>query len=346
MSGFFPAMVKAAIDNGILGRPRPLMLLLEPSQKCNAKCPFCYHWQEEETSELTLDEIRRLLCEAWELGCRFLYFSGGEPTIYRQAEAALAAARTCGYNISLTTNGSMLARRLPALAPYLDGLTVSLDYADETHDFVRGLPGLYQAAVDGLALAARYGLPTRINMSISPANEGHVERLAQLARAVGAGLHVRLLTRESSALEIAAYDHVGAAEAARRMLVLREQYRDVLLTPAAYFQHIAETRKFTCRPLSLLLTVDSSGRLFVPCPRWEGTKERTAGNIREASLDQLWHSPEADAIRHEAAGCSPGVDCYTSCILDISLMANLAGSMLVEQFTGNQALLRYFWRSP
>lgn len=346
MRGFLPAMVKAAVENGILGRPRPLILLLEPSQKCNAKCPFCYHWQEEETSELTLEEIKRLLHEAWELGCRFLYFSGGEPTLFKHAEAALAAARTFGYNVSLTTNGSLLTGRLPVLAPYLDGITVSLDYVDATHDTVRGVPGLYQAAVDGLVMAGRYGLPTRINMSISPDNEEHVEPLAQLARAVGAGLHVRLLTRESNALEITAYDHIGASLAARRLLVLREQYRDVLLTPATYFQHIADERKFTCRPLSLLLTVDSSGRLFVPCPKWEGSKERIAGNIRAASLAQLWHSPEAESIRQDAATCSPGVDCYTSCILDISLMANLAGSMLLEQFFGNHALLRYFWRNP
>ncbi len=346
MSSFFPAMVKAAVDNGILGRPRPLMLLLEPSQKCNARCPFCYHWQEDGASELNLDEIQRLLTEAWDMGCRFLYFSGGEPTLFRHAEAALAVARTVGFKVSLTTNGSLLTKRLPTLAPYLDGITVSLDYADETHDEVRGLPGLYQAAVDGLALAQRYGLPTRINMSISPANEGHVERLAELARALGAGLHVRLLTRESSALEIAAYDHVGAALAARRLLVLRKQYRDVLITPATYFEHIAEQRKFTCCPLSLLLTVDSRGRLFVPCPKWEGTKERIAGNIREAPLAELWNSATAEAIRKDAAACTPGVDCYTSCILDISLLANLAGGMLLEQVAGNHALLRYFWRSP
>lgn len=345
MSGFFPAMVKAAVDNGILGRPRPLILLLEPSQKCNARCPFCYHWREDSGPELSLDEIRRLLTEAWDLGCRFLYFSGGEPTLFRHAEAALAAARTIGFRISLTTNGSLLTKRLPALAPYLDGITVSLDYADETHDEVRGVPGLYQAAVDGLSLAQRYGLPTRINMSISPANEGHIERLAALARAVGAGLHVRLLTRESKELEIDAYDRVGAALAARRLLQLRETHRDVLLTPETYFRHIAEERNFTCRPLSLLLTVDSSGRLFVPCPKWEGTKERIAGNIRDAPLSDLWNSPEAEAIREDAGCCTPGVDCYTSCILDISLMANLAGGMLVDQFAGSHALLRYFWRS-
>ncbi len=345
MRSTFAALLRAAFDNGIRGVARPLILLLEPSMACNARCPFCYHWQAETGQELTLDEIDGLLVEAYALGCRFLYFSGGEPTLYPHAEVVLARARTLGYRVSMTTNGSLLAKRLASLAPYLDGITVSLDYGDETHDRVRGIPGLYLAAVDGLALAQRYGLPRRINMSISPANEGHVEKLVALAGDLGAGLHVRLLTRESDSLDITTYDPVGASLAARRLLLLARQHPDVLLTPLTYFEHIAQQKPFTCRPLSLLLTVDSNGRLFVPCPKWEGAKERTAGNIRDRSLADLWHSDEANAIRQEAAACHPGVDCYTSCILDISLLANLSGSMLLEQVLGSQPLLRYFWRT-
>lgn len=338
----FGAMLRAAFDNGIRGVPRPLILLLEPSTRCNARCPFCYHWQEETGPELTLPEIERVLDEAYAMGCRFLYFSGGEPTLYPHTESALAHARRLGYRVSLTTNGSLLQKRLPSLAPYLDGITVSLDYADETHDRVRGVPGLFQAAVDGLALAQRYGVPRRINVSISPDNEGHVERLVELARSLGAGLHVRLLTMESPTLATTTYDARGAALAARRMLLLRRTAADVLLTPEVYFKAIAEQRPFECRPLSLLMTVDSSGRLFVPCPKWEGAKERIAGNIRTGPLKTLWHSPEADAIRAEAAQCTPGVDCYTSCILDMSLLANLSGGMVLEQIVGNHPLLRYF----
>jgi MoaA/NifB/PqqE/SkfB family radical SAM enzyme len=344
VSPFFTDLVKAAIDNGIRNRPRPLILLLEPTERCNARCSFCYHWQEETGPELTLPEIERLLADAWELGCRFLYFSGGEPTIYRHTEGALAAARRQGYNISMTTNGSRLAARLPELAPYLDGVTVSLDWADERHDRERGIDGLYAAAVDGLVLARRYELPARINMNLHAANEAHVERLAALARDVGAGLHVRLLTRESRSLDIPAFDADQAAAAARRVLELKPRIGDVLLTPTVYFEYVANRRQFQCRPLSLLLTVDSSGRLFVPCPKWEGTKERIAGNIREAPLRRLWHSPDAESIRADAAACTPGVDCYTSCILDVSLLANLAGGMVLEQLVGHNALLRYFWR--
>lgn len=344
MTSLATSLLRAAWRNGIAGRPSPLILLLEPSQRCNARCPFCYHWREDDEDELTAGEITQVLREAWELGCRVLYLSGGEPTLLPDVQGILGTARQIGYRISMTTNGSLLESRLPTLAPYLDGVTVSLDYAGPRHDEVRGIPGLYRKAVGGLLAASRAGVPARINMSLHPGNVSEVEGLARLARESRAGLHVRLLTRESSALEIEAFTPEEGAIAARRLLTLKERYRDVLLTPDIYFRYVAEGRVFVCRPLSLLLTVDSRGRLFVPCPKWEGTKERTAGSIRTASLDTLWSSPQASSIRRDAAACTPSIDCYTSCILDIALLANLSGGMLLEQALATRTLLSYFWR--
>jgi MoaA/NifB/PqqE/SkfB family radical SAM enzyme len=343
MRGLTKAAFRAAFDNGIRGRPRPLILQLEPSENCNARCSFCYHWREQNEAEMSLPVVLRVLEEAWQMGCRLLYLSGGEPTIYPHAEATLARARALGYLSSMTTNGSRLTERLPDLAPYLDSVTVSIDHAGTRHDEVRGIHGLYQHAVEGLLTARRHLLNTRINMSLNADNMDQVVPLLELARDVGAGLHVRLLTRESEALDIQAFNGQEAAQAAHYLLSLKAQHPQILITPKIYFKTIARRGAFKCRPLSLLLTVDSVGRLFIPCPRWEGTKELTAGNVHSSSLEKAWASPLADSIRQEAAGCSPQVDCYTSCILDIALLANLDGAMVVEQLLTSNSLLRYFW---
>lgn len=344
MNPMLHAIARAAWNNAVSGKPTPLILLLEPSERCNARCSFCYHWREKPGPELTIDDIDRLLEDAWKLGCRFLYLSGGEPTIYPDVEQVLCLAKRLGYNISMTTNGSTLAASLPRLAPHLDGVTVSIDFAGTKHDEVRGIPGLYQLAVDGVARAVSLGLPARINMSLHPGNMDDVEPLVELARGLGAGLHIRLLTRESSRLDVDGFSPDEARQAARRILAIRRRNRDVILTPATYFKHIASARPFDCRPLSLLMTVDSSGRLYVPCPKWEGTKERIAGNIKRHSLESVWNSAAAWAVRREAADCTPNLDCYTSCILDISLLAKMSPAMMLEQVMGGNSLLSYFWR--
>lgn len=341
MSSFTGSLLRAAWLNGIAGVPSPLILLLEPSERCNARCPFCYHWREAGAGELELHEILRVLDEARALGCRFLYLSGGEPTLHPHRIEILAAARGLGYESSMTTNGSRLAEELPRLAPLLGAVTVSLDRLGEEQDRLRGIPGLFAQAVDGLLTASKLGVPARINMSLFGENVGEVRGMAELARSVGAGLHVRLLTRESAALSIPAFDMEQAMDAARMLLDLRREYPGVLLTPEPYLRRLSRGKSFQCRPLSLLLPVDSRGRVYLTCPRYEGDKERLAGNVRESSLKEIWHGDEARRFREEAAACTPGADCYSSCILDISLLAGLAGDSVRAQLL-DRGLLRFF----
>ncbi len=345
MSDYLKTLATAAFMNGILHKPKPIILLLEPSERCNASCSFCYHWREQpQAGELSLAEIETLMADAWALGCRVLYLSGGEPTIYPDLHQVLSLARRTGYRTTMTTNGSRLAEQLPSIAPLLDGVTVSLDYAGPRQDEIRGISNLYTQAVQGLEEARRHGISARINMSLGPDNLSEVEGLMDLAREVGAGLHVRLLTRESAELDINCFTATEAVTAANRMLELKRTNRDVLLTPAVYFKHIVESRPFTCRLLSLLLTVDSSGRVYVPCPKYEAAKERIAGGLRENRLHDIWHSKEAEELRRESARCTPSLHCYTSCLLDISLLANLSPGMILEQLSGQTSLLDYFWR--
>ena len=335
-------MAKTAFANAVLKKPSPLLLLLEPSEKCNATCPFCYHWREQpDGDELTLDEIAVVLEDAWELGCRVFYLSGGEPTIHPKLFEILVIARRIGYSTTLTTNGSRLAKVLPAISPLLDGVTVSLDYAGPRQDQLRGIGGLFDDAVAGLKLAKTLQVNARINMSLYPANRDQVPGLLELAEQVGGGLHVRLMTRESKELDITTLSVEEAVEAARELLVLKKR-NSRLLTPATYFQYIEQQRKFSCRLLSLLVTIDSSGRVYAPCPKYEGTKEKIAGSVREHRLASIWHSDAAAGLRQESAICTPSLDCYTSCILDISLLAGLSPDMLFEQLSSDSSLLSYF----
>lgn len=342
--GFRMHMAKAALDNAVFRRPTPLLLLLEPSEKCNASCPFCYHWREQpDGPELSLEEMGTLLQDAWNLGCRVFYLSGGEPTIHPRLFDILVLARRVGFATTMTTNGSRLARVLPSIAPLLNGVTVSLDYAGPQQDRLRGIEGLYRQAAEGLKLARTLRVDSRINMSLYPGNRDQVDKLLELARVVGAGLHVRLMTRESSELEIPAFTPEQARDAARDLLKLKAKCSR-LITPAAYFRYIAQARPFSCKLLSLLVTVDSSGRVYAPCPKYEGTKERIAGSIRKHRLASIWYSANANDLRREAAMCTPSMDCYTSCILDISLLAGLSPDMVFEQLASDGSLLNYFWK--
>ena len=342
MNDRLTAMVRSALDNGFRGCPTPLILLMEPTHRCNASCPFCYHWQEDTNDEISIDRQLEMLHEAFELGARFLYVSGGEPTLFPHLEQLLMEAKRVGYWVSMTTNGFTLARRVDALAPLLDGVTVSVDSPSSLHDTVRRLPGLYSHAVRGLIAAKTAGLETRINMSLGRWNRDQIPAMVVLSRDVGAALHVRLLTQESPNIEADALSWPEAQAAAVEILELKRRHPRTVATPKAYLRHIRDKRGFQCRLLSLLITVDAQGQLYVPCPRFEGAKERLAGRLKEQSMQEAWYSPEADELRALGLSCTANLDCYTSCILDISLLANLSPEMLWEQLFAGDSLLSYF----
>ncbi len=134
---------------------------------CNLACTHCFiscsptnHTHEM----MRLEQVRRYLREAVELGVKEFYFTGGEPFLNPEMEAILAATLEIGP-ASVLTNGLLLdaarCTRLAALAaasPYSLDLRVSLDgYDAASNDAVRGA-GTFERVLAGLRHLAAAGL--------------------------------------------------------------------------------------------------------------------------------------------------------------------------------------------
>jgi GTP 3',8-cyclase len=105
------------------------------TDKCNLRCTYCMPaeglpWLPREEL-LTDDEVVRLVRIAVrDLGVTAVRFTGGEPLLRRGLEDIVARTRALGehLDLSLTTNGIGLDRRIPALAEAgLSRVNVSLD---------------------------------------------------------------------------------------------------------------------------------------------------------------------------------------------------------------------------
>jgi cyclic pyranopterin phosphate synthase len=140
---------------------------------------------------LTFEEITRLAAAAIDLGVRKVRLTGGEPLLRRDLEvlvAMLAALSGLG-DLTLTTNGSLLAARAAALAEAgLQRVTVSLDSLDDDV-FARLNDVDFPVArvLEGIAAAERAGLaPIKVNMVVRRGvNEGSILPMARFARQRG-----------------------------------------------------------------------------------------------------------------------------------------------------------------
>jgi cyclic pyranopterin phosphate synthase len=125
---------------------------------------------------LTFEEIARLASAFVGLGVRKIRLTGGEPLVRRELEKLVAMLAPLEVDLTLTTNGSLLAARAAALAAAgLDRVTVSLDALDDaTFMAMNDVRFPVARVLEGIAAAAAAGLaPVKINMVVKRGMNDH-----------------------------------------------------------------------------------------------------------------------------------------------------------------------------
>jgi cyclic pyranopterin phosphate synthase len=139
---------------------------------------------------LSFEETARLARLFACLGVKKIRLTGGEPLVRRDLHRLVALlAQIPDLDLTLTTNGSLLAKQAPALAAAgLKRVTVSLDSLDDaTFRAVNDADFPVAKVIEGIEAAAAAGLgPVKINMVVKRgANDGHVLAMAERWRGTG-----------------------------------------------------------------------------------------------------------------------------------------------------------------
>jgi cyclic pyranopterin phosphate synthase len=174
-------------------------LRVSVTDRCNFRCTYCmprevfgqgYRFLPQ-ADVLTFEEIARLAGVFVALGVRKVRLTGGEPLLRRDIERLVAMLRGVPglADLTMTTNGSLLARKADALAAAgLGRISVSLDSLDDAV-FARlnDVAFPVRAVLEGIAAADRAGLrPIKVNMVVRRGlNEGSILPMARFAREHG-----------------------------------------------------------------------------------------------------------------------------------------------------------------
>ncbi len=170
------------------GRAVPLAVCWATTYRCQCRCPHCYAAarQRENAGELSTAEAKILIDRIGELGVINLNFTGGDPLLREDILDLVAHANKRGLITRITTNGYLLTReRVAAMRRAgLNQCGISIDDADpDTHDRLRGLPGLFERAVRGFGLLHEFGIESRFMTYASRRNlPDGLERTMSLAR--------------------------------------------------------------------------------------------------------------------------------------------------------------------
>jgi cyclic pyranopterin phosphate synthase len=172
-------------------------LRISVTDRCNFRCTYCMPREVFDSSYrflpheaiLSFEEIARLARVFVGLGVNKLRLTGGEPLVRRNLERLVALLAELQVEVTLTTNGSLLARQAAALKKAgLDRVTVSLDSLDDaTFRAMNDADFPVARVIDGIEAAAAVGLgPVKINMVVKRGvNDQGVVQMAERWRGTG-----------------------------------------------------------------------------------------------------------------------------------------------------------------
>lgn len=168
----------------------PEVITIKLSTICNAKCSMCNYWDRNswKLSSLSTSKVRAIIREAGELGFKEIRISGGEPTLRKDLVGIIDYAKSFGFKVLITTNGSLLDERLCRKLRNvgIDEIMLSIDsISPKVHDKMRGFNGLLSKALEGIANLHKENLTMMINTVISKLNYLELEKIMELARTYG-----------------------------------------------------------------------------------------------------------------------------------------------------------------
>jgi len=172
-------------------------LRISVTDRCNFRCVYCMpretfgadHPFLPYSAILSFEEITRLARIFVGLGVQKIRLTGGEPLVRRQLHRLVAMLAELGVEITLTTNGSLLAKQARLLKQAgLHRVTVSLDSLDDaTFRAMNDADFPVARVLEAIDVAAAEGLtPVKINMVVKRGvNDHDIVRMAEHWRGTG-----------------------------------------------------------------------------------------------------------------------------------------------------------------
>ena len=285
----------------------PNLMSFAVNDICDAVCQHCsFFTGVDETGRqiLTLTQAQRVIREAQELGVSVINFVGGEPLLRDDIPDLIHSVDPNQSSTVLFTNGSHLSERAAELKKAgLEGIYISIDSADAAeHDRFRGRDGLFEQAINGIAVAKSLGLTTGISCSMTPEayHAGELAKIIELGKEIG--IHEVLVF---DALPTGRYKHrqdlVDNTDWVEDMIAGFSPYnRDPSYPGVIAFAYMASHRSVGCSCGTSYFYVSPYGDIM-SCD----FNHAKFGNVLETPLYKIWHhmSSMPDFQQAKWGGC-------------------------------------------
>ena len=244
-----------AVERVILRQNRPYLLGMLITDNCNLSCSYC---KSSGRFSFSFDNAELALRHGYARGHRALYFTGGEPMIWRDGERGLAelvdVAKAIGFfDIFIFTNGTM------PLSINRCSYIVTIDGPQPIHDRLRG--NTYSLVIENVRQAAAQRVFASITLT-----QAHSNYLEQYVREIVAlqifhGISFNFLTGSPELLAEQGFVGEERAKILDEIWRLKREGYPIVLSKAAYLALRKNNWKRPIREIELV----SPDRVFTCC---------------------------------------------------------------------------------
>jgi cyclic pyranopterin phosphate synthase len=307
-------------------RPRPRQITIAVTAACNLRCIGCRYGRDFMVGEqLDLATVRDALTDARRAGVATVRFYGGEPLLHPDLSRMVAHAAELGMDAYVTTNGTLLDRRIDELyAAGLRWLTIGFYGVGDRYDRYTQRPGHFERLRRGLsAVRERFGAAVQVQINYMLSRHScsidDVRAAIDFARAFDLHLHVDPISkaipffRDPTGVLDLTEEHRAQLEAVTAELLRYKAERPDRVPPSATF----------LRALPDLLLHDAAHA--IPCDAyeliWVGADGSVQlcdthfplGSLREERLRDILFSPAhcraaIDGFRLRCPACMCKID--------------------------------------
>ncbi len=299
----------AAESREVDRRSRPIYVVWEVTLACDLACRHCgSRAGRGRPDELTTAEALDLVDQLARLDAKEITLIGGEAYLRPDWLDLVRAIRKHGMSVTMTTGGRGLTPELidQAKEAGLQGINVSVDGDEATHDRLRGVPGSYRAALAAIRAAQERGVRPACNTQINRLSSPVLEEVLETVAALGVrGWQIQLTVAMGRAADepeilLQPYELLDLFPRLAAMK-MRCDALGVALWPGnniGYFGPYEATLRgdYVRRPRGscgagrATLGIEANGAIK-GCPSLP-TEAWTGGNIRDESLEAIWERSE------------------------------------------------------
>ncbi len=279
---------------------KPISASIEPANYCNLFCPHCPTGRkliDKTDKRLTLNDFKfyidSLLPELMYLN---LYFQG-EPFLNKNLVDMVKYASDRGVFVCVSTNANALTENtIKELSNSGIGrLIICLDGATSESYSTYRVGGKFDRVVDAIRLSVMCGMPVEVQCLLLSTTENEVDEIKALCKSLGV----------------------------KRLVFKKAQFYEDFLVPKnhkflrykrdAYGNMIPKTKlKNKCWRLFSTIVIDVDGN--VPACCFDKSGKYSFGNLKDASLKEVWLGEKAMRFRKSILRNRKGIDICNNCI--------------------------------